>query len=98
MVLPLKLRLVDRAPDDVPVSIELQTDSQPITVEVASGVVDVHLGAAKTPSATVKGDPWNVFAFMCGKVGVTAADVRITGDASIVRRLIPAAAAPIGRV
>jgi hypothetical protein len=75
------------------VSIELRTDGQPITIEVASGAIDVHLGATRNPSATVKGDPWKVFAFMCGRVGVTSADVQISGDAGIVHRLVPASAA-----
>ena len=93
MVLPLKLRLVDRAPAKRPVSVELRTEEQRITVEVASGAINVYLGAARNPDATVKGDAWKVFAFMCGKVGVTAADVQISGDASVVHRLIPVSAA-----
>ena len=93
MVLPLRLKLVDRSPDEAPISVELQTGGQPITLEAASGVVEVRMGASPDPDARVKGDPWKVFCFLCGKTNIATGGIKISGNTAAVHRLIPASRA-----
>jgi DNA-binding HxlR family transcriptional regulator len=96
LVMPLRLRLTDRAPDQPPAVVELRAAGQPITVTAEAGSVGVRLGAAPSPDAVVSGDAGPLLALMTGSLApaaAAAAGLVLSGDLGVLSRLIPAARA-----
>src|SRR6266581_2119949 len=62
----LELMLTDRQPDAPPVTLELQTGDQPIVIETRDGAVQIHLGPAESPDATIAGPPTPIMGLLLG--------------------------------
>ena len=94
LVLPLKLLLVDNAPEKPRSCIELRTPNESIAIKVESGKIDVRLGNSESPAAVVTGKAELILQLLAGRISVdnaTAKGLRVQGSAGTVRRVIPAA-------
>jgi DNA-binding HxlR family transcriptional regulator len=96
---PVSFFLSDRDPDGPPVSIELRTDSSPVVIEIAGGSAVTRLGTAAAPDLVLHGEPRLILALFSGQL--TAGEVadlglEISGDASVLQRVLPPPAASIG--
>jgi DNA-binding HxlR family transcriptional regulator len=88
--LPLKLHLTDQTPEGPPVSIELQTGDEPMTIEAGNGVVTAGLGAPQRADARLSGIPQLVLGVLAGKLDLSQArlaGLRFEGDPEILRRI-----------
>jgi DNA-binding HxlR family transcriptional regulator len=93
---PVSFFLHDRDPDGPRVSIELRTVGSPVVIEVSGGSVHTRLGTAAAPDLVLDGEPQKILALLSGHL--TAAEaanlgLRISGDASVLRRVLPEPAA-----
>src|SRR5262245_42573376 len=82
----------DRAPDKPPVTIELRTGGEAITVETGEGEVHTHPGAAHEPDLILTGPPQLLVGVLTGQLNLTTArarGVQTRGNAKILRRLRP---------
>jgi hypothetical protein len=96
--LPVSVFLRDGDPDGPPVSIELRAAGDPVVVEVSGGSVRTRPGPAGFPDLVLAGDPWLILDMFRGKL--TAAEaakhgLEITGDDTVLRRVIPEPAATL---
>jgi len=74
------------------VSIELRTASSPVVIEVSGGSATTRLGTAAAPDLVLRGEPRLILALFSGQL--TAAEVtdhglEISGDASVLQRVLP---------
>jgi DNA-binding HxlR family transcriptional regulator len=96
----LELMLTDRQPDAAPVTIELQTGDQPITIEIRDGLIRTHLGQANSADATLAGPANPIMGLLLGLLDVADAGARgvtFEGEPAILDRIgsnIAPAAAP----
>jgi DNA-binding HxlR family transcriptional regulator len=93
---PVSFFLRDRDPDGPPVSIELRTASSPVVVEVSGGSARMRLGTAAAPDLVLRGEPRLILALFSGHLTageVTELGLEISGDASVLQRVLPEAAA-----
>jgi DNA-binding HxlR family transcriptional regulator len=89
---PVSLFLHDSDPDAPPVNIELRTSGDPAVIEVSNGEVRTRLGTCAAPDLVLTGEPQLILALLSGKHGiaeVTAHGLKITGDKSVLLRVIP---------
>jgi DNA-binding HxlR family transcriptional regulator len=89
---PASLFLRDRDPGGPPVSIELRTASSPAVIEVSGGSVTTRLGTAEAPDLVLRGEPQLILALITGKLTlaeVTDRGLEISGDASVLQRVLP---------
>jgi len=89
---PATFFLHDRDPGGPPVSIELRTASDPVVIEVSGGSTATRLGTAAAPDLVLRGEPQLILALFAGHL--TAAEVtdrglEISGDASVLQRVLP---------
>ena len=89
---PASFFLHDRDPGGPPVSIELRTASNPVVIEVSGGSATTRLGTAPAPDLVLRGEPQLILALFSGHL--TAAEVtdrglEISGDASVLERVLP---------
>ena len=92
LVLPLQIHLADHEPDRPPVTIEVRTGDQPLTVEAAGGDVRIHAGAASAPDLTVTGAPPVVASLLFGELDLDTALERgaaVDGDPAVLARVQP---------
>jgi DNA-binding HxlR family transcriptional regulator len=94
LAFPLGLLTDTGGPGAPPVTIEVRTGEQPMTV-TADGQVRAEPGRAERPDAVVEGPPDAVVALLLA--GRLSDAVRIDGDASVLRRLGSPAASGGGR-
>jgi DNA-binding HxlR family transcriptional regulator len=90
---PVLFFLRDRDPAGPPVSIELRTASDPAVVEVSGGSARLRPGPAAAPDLVLQGEPQLILALFAGRrTAAEAADLglQISGDASVLRRVLPA--------
>jgi DNA-binding HxlR family transcriptional regulator len=90
--IPVSFFLRDGDPGGPPVSIELRTASDPVVVEVSGGSVRTRPGTAGSPDLVLAGEPRLILGLFWGKL--TAAEaaafgLEITGNESVLRRVIP---------
>ena len=93
---PVSFFLHDRDPDGPPVSLELRAAGSPVVIEVSGGSVAMRLGTAPAPDLVVEGEPQLILALLSGHVGaaeVADRGLRLSGDAGVLRRLVPEPAA-----
>ena len=86
----LELMLTDRQPDGPPVILELQTGDQPIVIDMRDGAIQIHLGAAESPDATLAGPPTPIMGLLFGLLQLTEAKaqgIRYQGDGAILDRI-----------
>jgi DNA-binding HxlR family transcriptional regulator len=89
---PVSFFLHDRDPGGPPVSIELRTSSGPAVIEVSGGSASLRPGPAAAPDLVLEGEPQLILALFSGHLSpAEMADLglRISGDASVLRRLLP---------
>ena len=89
---PVSFFLRDRDPDGPPVSIELRAASSPVVVEVAGGSARTRLGTAAAPDLVLEGEPRLILALFSGHLTageVAALGLQISGDASVLQRVLP---------
>jgi DNA-binding HxlR family transcriptional regulator len=101
LVLPLKLFLVDGRPEDPPIDIELRAGSEPITVAVSNGAVEVRLGAAGSAAAVVTGKAETILQLFAGRIDLAAASaagIRWEGDPDALHRVVPSSGAIHGHI
>lgn len=73
IVLPLKLVLKDRRPQDPKITISLRAGSELIAIEASHGAIDVRLGLAERPAAIVSGKPETILQLFAGLIDLPAA-------------------------
>jgi DNA-binding HxlR family transcriptional regulator len=89
---PVSFFLRDRDPDGPPLSIELRAASSPVVVEVSGGSARMRLGKAAAPDLVLRGEPRLILALFSGHLTageVTDLGLEISGDASVLRRVLP---------
>jgi DNA-binding HxlR family transcriptional regulator len=89
---PASYFLRDRDPDGPPVSIELRTASDPAVIDVSGGSVRTRLGTSQAPDLVLAGEPQLILALFSGRLTadeVTRRGLRISGDASVLARVLP---------
>lgn len=92
LVLPLKLHLIDRSPNDRACAIEIRAGAETITVSADQGSVKVRLGRRENADATVTGDAHTILQFFAGRLDAAAAKaagIRFEGSLAAVARVIP---------
>jgi DNA-binding HxlR family transcriptional regulator len=92
----LELMLIDRRPDEAPLTLELDTGDQPISIEARAGTIATRLGSGSRPDATLSGPPTPILGLLLGLVDIDsakAAGVDLEGDATVLARVGPAEAA-----
>jgi hypothetical protein len=96
LAFPVSHFLRDRDPDGPPVSIELRTTGSPAVVEVSGGSVTTRLGTAGAPALVLRGEPRLILALFTGQLTageVAALGLEVSGDASVLQRVLVEAAA-----
>ena len=89
---PVSYFLRDRDPGAPPASIELRAADDPVVIEVSGGTVRTRLGPATAPDLVLAGDPQLIMALLSGyrtAAEMTALGLEITGDDSLLRRVLP---------
>jgi DNA-binding HxlR family transcriptional regulator len=92
IVLPLRLVLVDRRPEDPRIKIELRAGGEPIKITASNGAIDVRLGAAGCAAAVVTGKPEIILQLFAGRIDLRAAlavGMRWAGDSDALHRVLP---------
>lgn len=89
---PVSSFLRDHDSGGPPVSIELRTASSPVVIEVSGGSVTTWLGTATAPDLVLRGEPRLILALFWGQLTaaeVTERGLEISGDASVLQRVLP---------
>ena len=92
LALPISLLVSDRTPDQPPVTIELRTGEDAITVETRDGEVHTRPGAAEKPDLILTGSPQLVVGVLTGQLNLTTARARglqTQGNAKVLSRFEP---------
>jgi hypothetical protein len=86
------LLLIDRTPDEPPITIEFRTGEEAITVETREGSVHTHPGTAEKPDLILAGSPQLLVGVVTGQLKLATArarGLRTRGNAKILSRLLP---------
>jgi DNA-binding HxlR family transcriptional regulator len=89
---PVEFFLRDRDPGAPPASIELRAGPDPAVIEVSGGAVRLRVGTARVPDLVLSGRPQLIGALLTGQLTaaeVTALGLEISGDASLLDRILP---------
>ncbi len=89
---PVDFFLRDRDPGAPPASIELRAGPDPAVIEVSGGTVRLRVGTAVVPDLVLSGRPQLIGALLTGQLTaaeVTALGLEISGDASLLDRVLP---------
>jgi DNA-binding HxlR family transcriptional regulator len=92
MTLPFEAQLRDHAPDEPPITIQLETGDEPILIQTVDGGVRVRLGTTEHPDAVLTGSPKLVFATVMGRLDLAdarAKGLRLEGDPALLLRIRP---------
>jgi DNA-binding HxlR family transcriptional regulator len=90
LTLPLELYYYDPTPSGPPVTIEVRTGDEPMTIEIAGGQVTAHRGSTPHPTALVIGRPALVLPVLSGRIGLDDARARgleFQGDPAALQRI-----------
>jgi DNA-binding HxlR family transcriptional regulator len=90
LALPLEMQLRDHSPDQPPVTIQVRTADQPVSVATADGGVRVRVGTVVEPDATVSGSPGLILSLFMGDLDLESAvqsGLVVEGDPDAVRRV-----------
>jgi DNA-binding HxlR family transcriptional regulator len=93
---PVSFFLHDRDPGGPPVSIELRTTSGPAVIEVSGGSASLRPGPVAAPDLVLDGEPRLILALFSGHLHpaeVADLGLQISGDASVLSRVLPEPAA-----
>jgi len=89
---PVDFFLRDRDPGGPPATIELRTGGDPAVIEASGGAVRIRAGSATRPDLVLTGRPQLINALITGQLSadeVTACGLEISGDASVLDRVLP---------
>lgn len=89
LALPIS-RMVDGAPDEPPVTVEIRTDGRPLTAQTVDGGVEVRLGPADGADASLEGPPDLAIGVLRASLDIDEAKrrgLRVEGDIAAIRRL-----------
>jgi len=89
---PVEFFLRDRDPGGLPASIELRAGPDSAVIEVSGGTVRLRVGTAGAPDLVLAGRPQLIAALLTGQLTaaeVTALGMAISGDASLLDRVLP---------
>lgn len=89
---PVDFFLTDRDPGGPSASIELRTGADPAVVEVSGGAVRLRAGSVPSPDLVLAGRPQLIAALFSGQLSaaeVAAFGLEISGDASVLDRVLP---------
>jgi DNA-binding HxlR family transcriptional regulator len=89
--LPAQLHLAHRTPGAPPLTIELRTGDQPLTIETVDGAVRTRPGPAEDPDVVLTGAPELIVGLLIGRLDVAEAGARglqCEGDLEALRRVI----------
>jgi DNA-binding HxlR family transcriptional regulator len=92
LAFPISLLVSDRTPDQPPVTIELRTSQDAITVEARDGKVHTQPGAAENPDLILTGPPQLLVGVLTGQLNLTTAragGLQTRGNAKILSRFGP---------
>ena len=92
LILPIGLYLQDSTPEGPPISIELRTGDEPLTIDIAQGRVQARLGAAEDPDLVLTGPPPATMGLLFGQLDWKAAQragLKSTGDLRSLHRIRP---------
>jgi DNA-binding HxlR family transcriptional regulator len=93
---PVEFFLRDRDRGAPPASIELRTGADPAVIEVSGGAVRLRAGSVPAPDLVLAGRPQLIAALLTGQLTaaeVAAAGLEISGDTSVLDRVLPGPAA-----
>jgi DNA-binding HxlR family transcriptional regulator len=99
LAFPVELYLSDQAPHRPPVTIELRTGEEPVTLETVDGRVRTRPGPANKPDLILAGTPQLILGVLTGRLDLGAAEARgleYEGSTKILHRLRPRQAASAG--
>jgi DNA-binding HxlR family transcriptional regulator len=99
MSLPLRWHLKDLTPDAPPLTIEVRTGNEPLTIATSGGAVHTRPGCATNPDLVLTGTPELVVGLLLGWFDVETASLqglKISGDPALLRRLRRAGADSVG--
>jgi hypothetical protein len=91
---PLEQLFADPTPEEPPVTLELRTGDEPVTVQTVDGTIKVRPGAAEHADAVVTGGAEAVIDLLKGSIDVRAArrrGVRVDGNSDALARVRPLA-------
>jgi len=97
LALPARLHLSDSEPDSPPITIELRTGDEPLSISTSDGHIDARPGAAAHPDLVLTGPPQPVMSVLLGRLDLndaTGRGVRYEGDPAVLRRIQPEASPP----
>jgi DNA-binding HxlR family transcriptional regulator len=89
---PVEFFLRDRDPGAPPASIELRAGPDSAVIEVSGGTVRLRVGSVPAPDLVLAGRPQLIAALLTGQLTaaeVTALGMAISGDASLLDRVLP---------
>jgi DNA-binding HxlR family transcriptional regulator len=90
LALPVEMFLTDHAPDRPPVTIELRTGEEPMTIETVDGAVRARAGSVDEPDLVLSGTPQLVVGLLSGRLALAdarAGGLEYEGDANALRRV-----------
>ena len=73
LAFPISLLVTDRTPDEPPVTTELRTGEEAITIEARDGEVHTHPGPAEKPDLILTGPPQVLVGVFTGQLDLTTA-------------------------
>jgi DNA-binding HxlR family transcriptional regulator len=88
--LPAELYLRDGAPNDPPVTLEVRTDGEPVTITTRNGSIETTIGAAPKPDAVLSGPARDVARVLLGGEPLAVArkhGVTYSGDRKVLERI-----------
>src|SRR6516164_1318055 len=73
LVFPFDAYLVDNAPSEPPIAIEVQTGDEPMVIETIEGKVRTRRGAVERPDAVLSGRPGLILGLLSGRLDLAEA-------------------------
>ena len=93
LVFPFDAYLVDNAPSEPPIAIEIRTGDEPMVAETLDGKVRTRRGAAEKPDAVLSGRPGLILGLLSGRLDLAEARNRgleLSGSENALRRVVGA--------
>ena len=90
LVFPFDAYLIDKAPDEPPVAIELRTGDEPMVIEAGEGKVRTRRGTVEKPAAVLTGRHGLILGLLSGRMDLAEARGRgleFTGDEGALKRV-----------
>ena len=91
LVFPFDAYLVDKAPGEPPITIEVRTGDEPMVIETIDGKVRTRRGTAENADAVLEGRPGPILGLLSGKLGLAEAKeggLTVRGSQKALRRVI----------